>query len=45
MMGEVTGPNRQLANGLGYYFAVPCGNMMLSGCFGLLAAARDHELI
>lgn len=41
----VTGPNRQLADSLDYYFAVPYGDMMLSGCFGLLAAARDQSMI
>ena len=35
----VTGPQRQLAKSLGYYFAVPYGDMMLSGCFGLIRAA------
>jgi uncharacterized protein (DUF1786 family) len=35
----ITGPNRHLASDLGYYFAVPYGDMMLTGCFGLLAAA------
>lgn len=35
----VTGPQRALAAGLGYHFAVPGGDMMLSGCFGLVAAA------
>lgn len=34
----VTGPNRGLVQNLGYYFAVPYGDMMLSGSFGLLAA-------
>lgn len=43
----VTGPNRHLARGLGYHEAVPYGDMMLSGCFGLLAACgidlrKDH---
>ncbi|MDI6870555.1 MAG: DUF1786 domain-containing protein [Bacillota bacterium] len=33
-----TGPQRALASGLGYHFAVPGGDMMLSGCFGLVAA-------
>ena len=37
----VTGPNRRLARDLGYYAAVPHGDMMLSGCFGLVAAARE----
>jgi uncharacterized protein (DUF1786 family) len=32
----VTGPQRGLAEGLGYHMAVPYGDMMLSGCFGLL---------
>lgn len=36
----VTGPNRHIAKGLGYHFAVPHGDMMLSGCFGLVMAAR-----
>jgi uncharacterized protein (DUF1786 family) len=35
----VTGPQRHLAESLGYYFAVPYGDMMLSGCFGLIRAA------
>ena len=35
----VTGPQRHLAKNLGYYFAVPYGDMMLSGCFGLIRAA------
>jgi len=36
----VTGPQRHLATGLGYHFAAPYGDMMLTGCFGLVAAAR-----
>ena len=36
----VTGPQRHLAAGLGYYFAVPYGDMMLTGCFGLVTATR-----
>ncbi|MDA8219603.1 MAG: DUF1786 family protein [Dehalococcoidales bacterium] len=36
----VTGPNRGLAANLGYHFAVPYGDMMLAGCFGLVAALR-----
>jgi len=35
----VTGPQRHLAESLGYYFAAPYGDMMLSGCFGLVRAA------
>ncbi len=32
----ITGPNRALADSLGYYQAVPHGDMMLSGPFGLV---------
>ncbi|HUZ02495.1 MAG TPA: DUF1786 domain-containing protein [Thermomicrobiaceae bacterium] len=32
----ITGPNRHRARGLGYYDAVPHGDMMLSGPFGLV---------
>jgi uncharacterized protein (DUF1786 family) len=35
-----TGPQRSLADGLGYYMAAPYGNMMLAGCFGLVAALK-----
>lgn len=35
-----TGPNRGMARRLGYHFAVPHGDMMLSGCFGLVTAAQ-----
>jgi len=36
----VTGPRRAMLRGsaLGPYFAVPHGDMMLAGCFGLLRA-------
>lgn len=39
----VTGPRRMLIEGsaLRPYFAVPFGDMMIAGCFGLLAAAAD----
>jgi uncharacterized protein (DUF1786 family) len=39
----VTGPRRRLMLGssLRPYFAAPFGDMMLSGCFGLLAATAD----
>ncbi|MBU4275287.1 MAG: DUF1786 domain-containing protein [Proteobacteria bacterium] len=37
----ITGPQRRLAQGLGWKTAVPHGDVMLSGCFGLLAAARS----
>ncbi len=36
----VTGPNRRMAKTLDYHFATPHGDMMLSGCFGLVLAAR-----
>lgn len=36
----VTGPQRQMAEDLGYVFAAPYGDMMLTGCFGLVAATR-----
>ena len=36
----VTGPNRAMADGLGWYLAAPHGAMMLSGCFGLVRAVR-----
>lgn len=40
----VTGPRRALLRGspLAPYFAVPHGDMMLSGCFGLLRAVSVH---
>lgn len=41
----VTGPNRAMATGLGYYMAVPYGNMMMTGAFGLVAAARRLGLV
>jgi uncharacterized protein (DUF1786 family) len=39
----VTGPRRSLMRGsaLRPYFAVPFGDMMIAGCFGLLAAVAD----
>ena len=37
---SVTGPQRRMAAGLGYHFAAPYGDMMLTGCFGLVAATR-----
>jgi uncharacterized protein (DUF1786 family) len=41
----VTGPRRELLRGskLRPYEAVPHGDMMLAGCFGLLRALADHE--
>lgn len=39
----ITGPRRAMLRGsrLQPYFAVPFGDMMIAGCFGLLAAAAD----
>jgi uncharacterized protein (DUF1786 family) len=34
----VTGPNRDRFNGLGAHMAAPFGDMMLTGCFGLVEA-------
>lgn len=39
----VIGPQRERARGLGYYEAVPYGNMMLAGCFGLCLAFLAQE--
>ncbi len=48
----VTGPRRGMLRSysLAPYFAVPFGDMMIAGCFGLLAAAADlhpdlHDII
>lgn len=38
----ITGPQRHKAEGIGY-FAVPYGDMMLSGSFGLVAAVKDYQ--
>jgi len=38
----ITGPRRSLAEGLGY-MAAPYGNMMLAGCFGLVAALKATD--
>lgn len=39
----VTGPQRKMASGLGYYFSAPNGDMMLVGCFGLVNALLSIE--
>lgn len=40
----ITGPRRRLAQGWpGGIFAAPLGDMMLSGCFGLVAAYLEQE--
>jgi uncharacterized protein (DUF1786 family) len=36
----ITGPQRRLARGLGYYEAAPFGDMMLSGAWGLVAGVK-----
>jgi uncharacterized protein (DUF1786 family) len=36
----VTGPRREMAAELGYYLAAPYGDMMLTGCFGLVSATQ-----
>jgi uncharacterized protein (DUF1786 family) len=36
----ITGPRRQMAADLGYHFAAPYGDMMLTGSFGLVTATR-----
>jgi len=41
----VTGPNRDLLRNERVYAAVPYGDMMLTGCFGLLDAARKAGII
>lgn len=37
----ITGPRRELARSLGGYMAAPYGDMMLTGCFGLVAAWKQ----
>lgn len=39
----VTGPRRSLTKGLGYYMVNPHGDMMMTGCFGLLEAAKNKR--
>jgi uncharacterized protein (DUF1786 family) len=41
----ITGPQRRLAQGWPGHFAAPLGDMMLTGCFGLLAAFIEKEKI
>ncbi len=36
----ITGPNRNLFKALGGHMAAPFGDMMLTGCFGLVAAVK-----
>jgi uncharacterized protein (DUF1786 family) len=37
----IIGPQRSMAGKTGGYFAVPFGDMMLTGCFGLIEGARS----
>jgi len=41
----ITGPRRRLAQGWPGHFAAPLGDMMLTGCFGLVAAFLEKENI
>ena len=41
----ITGPRRRLAQGWPGHFAAPFGDMMLTGCFGLVAAFIEKEKI
>jgi uncharacterized protein (DUF1786 family) len=41
----ITGPQRRLARGWPGHFAAPLGDMMLTGCFGLVAAFLEKEKI
>ena len=41
----VSGPKRNLCESLPYYHAVPHGDMMLAGCFGLLKMGRKVGFI
>lgn len=41
----VTGPNRHMFSHTKFYHAVPCGDVMLAGCFGLVEAARLKGII
>ncbi len=38
----LTGPRRSLAEGEGHYMAAPYGDMMLTGCFGLVEALKPR---
>ncbi len=40
----VTGPQRRLTIHQDYYWAAPYGDMMLSGCFGLIAAVAGVKI-
>ncbi len=40
---SITGQNRGMASDLGYHPAAPFGDMMLTGCFGLVAATLELD--
>jgi len=40
---SITGPRRSMVKGPGVHFAAPFGDMMLTGCFGLLDAALSIQ--
>lgn len=39
----VTGPRRSLAQGLGFHMINPYGNMMVTGCFGLIETVKNRK--
>lgn len=39
----VTGPRRSLAQGSGFHMVNPHGNMMVTGCFGLIEAVKKNS--
>ena len=39
----VTGPRRSLAQGLGFHMINPYGNMMVTGCFGLVETVKNRK--
>jgi len=39
---SITGPNRERFRSLGGYMAAPFGDMMLTGCFGLVEAVKKR---
>lgn len=41
----ITGPNRNMAQGIDWHTAAPHGDMMMTGPFGLVAAARRLGLV
>jgi uncharacterized protein (DUF1786 family) len=41
----ITGPRRRLAQDCGGIMAAPFGDMMLTGCFGLVAAYLNKEVL